>query len=414
MLGIALGAFTQGFAQGVDLGTKIHDIRKQRKMESTVQGISAQTKADYDTAVSKGEAAPDDYMSFFTQHAVPKISNEYLLDGDPEKAQVFLDWAETTGAKNGAKKFMSGLSKLQNGDVQGGVDDMVKAANVQGYGIDGKVTAAEYYDEEAGAVTGYKLTFTGSDGEERVKNVATGDLASFFANLANPKAAFEMEQADKAARSKADLEVETHTRKKTAEKELGVGTGGLTPAQYQNAIQEERKAIENAALTDPELEGKTSAEKEAMAKEIVDARFGGMGKTAAPGPQVAVDPDTGEPVAGDQTPTTDAMTPPPAEDTTPVPDDEELGAASTPADATGPVQAPAPVAGVVAPTPAATTSEVAPGQKQQYLAQATQLMKQGGDAQKIGRALIAAGIPPEQWPQDVKMAAQQSQLGVSR
>jgi len=108
MLGIALGAFAQGFSQGIDLGDRIRGIRKQRKLEGAVEQAGAEGKAEFDAAVQSGEAEPDDYMSFYAQHVVPKVANEYLLDGDPAKAQAWADWAESSAAKAGSKKFMSG------------------------------------------------------------------------------------------------------------------------------------------------------------------------------------------------------------------------------------------------------------------------------------------------------------------
>ena len=407
MLGIALGAFAQGFSQGIDLGDRIRGIRKQRKLEGAVEQAGAEGKAEFDAAVQSGEAEPDDYMSFYAQHVVPKVANEYLLDGDPAKAQAWADWAESSAAKAGSKKFMSGLAKFQNGDIEGAVLDMQKAANTQGYGIDGKVSVAEYFDEAAGQVTGYRLSFTTKDGKEHTKNVATGDLPQFFANLVNPKAAFEMEQAAKAAESKADLEVRTHVRKKQAEAELGVGSGALTQAQYQNAIQEERKNIETNSLTDPELSDLTGEEKEALARKIVDERFGKT-STAPAAPQVTVDPETGEQVPI-ETPATDSAAPPAADET-----DEQLGVQAPLDEVSQAPAAPAEPVGGQAPSPVAATSEVQGGQKQQYLAQASQALKQGANPQQVGQALVQAGIPPEQWPQDIMRAAQVGQLGVSR
>lgn len=413
MLGIALGAFTQGFNQGLDTAAKFADIRDKGQLRAGIKQASTEGQAAYEADVAAGTAKPNDPNAALA-YIIPKVANTYMVNGQPEVAAQWADWMETNNAKRGTKLFMSGLSKLQGGDVQAGIDDMTQAANLQGYGPDGKVTAAEYYDEAAGAVTGYRFTFQGADGETHTKNVATDDVASFMAGLVNPQSAFELDQASKAARSKADLDVETHGRKKQIEAQLGVGTGALTPAQYQNAIQEERKALEDRSLTDKDLQDLSSDEKEALAKETVDKRFGKSGGAAA-GPTVTVDPETGEQVdpAATETPATDAAQPPPAE-----PTDAELGVDEMPTSSVAPQQAagPAPAApGVTAPaaTPAADTTAPT-DQKQQYLTEASQLLKQGGNAQQIGQALVKAGIPPEQWPQDLQLAARSAQLGLQR
>jgi hypothetical protein len=70
--------------------------------------------------------------------------------------------------------------------------------------------------------------------------------------------------------------------------------------------------------------------------------------------------------------------------------------------------------GIVAPSPQAATTQVDPTQKQAAVAQATQLMQQGADGQKIANALLAAGVPPDQWPQSVQLAARGATLGISR
>jgi hypothetical protein len=432
MLGIALGAFTQGFTQGMQLGQQVHDVMKQRKLENAVTGIAKQGKQEFDAQVASGQAEEGDYMSFYANHIVPKTANEYLLDGQPDKAQAWLDWADQASTKGASKKFMSGLRKLQLGDTTGGIADMQKAVNTSGYGPDGKMSVAEYYDENAGGVTGYRLTFTQPDGKEYTKNVAAADLTTFFANIVSPQAAFETEQATKAAEAKADLEVKTYTRKKQAEKELGVGTGALTPAQYQNAIQEERKRIEESALTDPEIGDLSADDREQLAKDTVDKRFGRTPDTAAE-PQVAVDPETGEQVniGGGQgvdaaAPTDEALgvqdQPAAADETAaePAPDagggpvaapaspDQQPGI--TPPEQQGPPQP----TGAEAATPVAAATQVDPTARQSYIDQASQLMRQGGNGQQIARALIAAGVPPEQWPQDVQLAARSAQLGVSQ
>ena len=303
MLGIALGSFTQGFSQGVNLRTQMDEVARQRDLRKSVQGITQTGKAAYDADVAAGKAEPGDFMSRYTNELMPQIAEKYLEAGEPDKAAAWTDWATSTAAKKATKEFNQGLQQFQMGDVEAGLKSMKKAANTNGYGPDGKTSVAEIYDEDAGAVTGYRLTYTLPDGKQHTKNVATADLPNFFAATINPQSAFELQQASAAAQSKADLEVETYTRKKKAEKELGVGAGAMTQAQYQNAIQEERKRIEDASL----LSGEelTDDEKEAQAKELVDKRLGLTG--AAPTePQIAVDPETGEQVQLPTTPAQDA------------------------------------------------------------------------------------------------------------
>jgi flagellar basal body rod protein FlgB len=414
-LGIALGSFSQGFAQGIQLGTTLDAVRTQRKLKDAVSGITKEGKAEFDTQVKAGKADAGDFDAFYANHLVPKIANEYLLANEPDKAQAWTDWAESSSAKKASKLFGSGLQKLQMGDIQGGMDDMMKTADTKGYGPDGKMTAAEIYDEGAGKVTGYRLTYKLANGQEHSKNVAAADLPSFFASTINPQAAFELQQSQQAAESKADLDVKTYTRKKQAEKDLGVGAGALTEAQYQNAIQEERKRIEESSLTDPDMADATADEKEQLAKDTVDKRLGKVTATADE-PQVAVDPSTGQQV---QLPTaaapTQSQVQPQAAQPAPGPVDTGQAPAGVQMPQAAPSQPTADTApGIVAPSPQAATTQVAPSDRQAYLAQATQQMKQGANGQDIAKSLIAAGIPPEQWPQDVQLAVRNSMPGVSQ
>jgi len=428
-LGIALGSFMQGFSQGAQIGQQLHEVRKQRRLESSVEGITSAGKKQFDADVAAGKAEPGDFMARYTNELVPQIANKYLEAGDPDKAQAWTDWAEASSTKKAAKLFTSGLGKFHAGDVEGALKDMQKAANTSGYGPDGKMSIAEYYDEAAGAVTGYRLGYTTPDGKEVTRNVATADLPKFFASTINPRQAFEYQIQQEAEQAKADREVDTYGRKKQLDKKLGTGTGALTDAQYQNAIQEERKRIEDSALTDPDISEMSADEKEALAKQTVDERFAGRGQPASTGPSVAVDPSTGEIVEpAAQTPTTDA-----AVDAAPA--DEQLGISAPvdndnyaaegdmlPGEAAPAAVAPsgpmmgsnAPADPAAAATPAAGNSQVDPGQQQQYLMQASQMIKQGGNGQQIGQALIAAGIPPEAWPQDVRLAVTAAQPGVSQ
>jgi hypothetical protein len=102
-----------------------------------------------------------------------------------------------------------------------------------------------------------------------------------------------------------------------------------------------------------------------------------------------------------------------------VPADEDLGVGTgegtggTPVSSAAPVQQAPQVAGINAPTPAAQASEMAPDQQQAYITQASQLMRQGGNAQQIAQTLIKAGVSPDKWPQDLQLAARSAQLGVA-
>lgn len=400
MLGIALGSFMEGFTRGAVLRQQIDEGRDRAKLRSGIANVTKTGKAEFDAGVKSGKYQADDFDNFYNQKMIPQYANEYRLAGDPAKAAAFTDFADSEAAKKGSRLFASGLQAMQMGDVEGGMADLTKAVNLDGYGPEGKMTAAELYDEGAGAVTGYKVTFTDKNGKEYSKNVAKDDLPKFFAATVNPKAAFETKLASDAEQAKADLEVQTHGRKKLIEKQLGVGDGAITEKDYVKAIADERKRIESDSLTNPEYRDLTGDQKEAMARQIVDQRMGKQSSAPA-APQVYVDPDTGEQVS--------APTQQPAAAPTAAPTQGPAPAATTQADQNtaapaAPVAAPAQPApnGIVAPTSAAAPTD----QRQALIMQAAQEIQKGGDATKIAAALTQAGIPPAEWPAAVKTAAQ--------
>src|SRR5262245_5351628 len=103
MLGIALGSFAQGFSQGMDLGVRMKEVRKQRKLESSIEGITTAGKAEYEQGVKAGTQKEGDFGSFYGKYLVPKIANEYMLAGDPAKASAWTDWADTESTKKASK-----------------------------------------------------------------------------------------------------------------------------------------------------------------------------------------------------------------------------------------------------------------------------------------------------------------------
>jgi hypothetical protein len=418
MLGLALGAFTQGFANGVNMGLQLKEISKQNRLKQSLQGITESGKTQFEADVAAGKQDPNDFDAYYANHIVPQYANQLLMEGEPDKASAWTDWATSTAAKKATKQFGIGLQQFQAGDINGAIASMQRAADTNGYGPDGKMSIAEIYDEDAGGVTGYRVGYTLADGTTHSKNVATADLPSFFAATINPQSAFELQQAQAAEEAKATREVSTYKRKKQADVELGTTPGAMTQAQYQNAIQEERKAIEANSLTDPELKDLTGAEKEAMAKANVDQRLGRA--TGVSEPQVTVDPTTGEQVqmpsltpAQDSGVTPQQIQAPPAPvpaDNVPADPDMQPLTPATDSGVETPTSSTAP--GITAPSPAAATSQVGQTDKQGQVARADQLVKQGADAQQIAQALMAAAVPVSQWPQAVKLAVSGNQLGI--
>lgn len=226
--GIGLGAFSQGFAGGVQTGAALRgmkdqgDIRKaaqkgiegaQQSREKEISGRIEQTGMDGqqgfmgemttgykvgdksfgnpEEARGQAEKGAGSVMDYFMRDAAPKIGEMYMAQGNPEKAQEWENFIQQRNTQTGMRHWASAMRSAQMGDMDGFATALEQAYNTPGYMDDG-IRAKGHKINDDGSI---EMTFD-RDGKEFTQTFAgSEDIVQAGIGLLSPQAAFEIHQA---------------------------------------------------------------------------------------------------------------------------------------------------------------------------------------------------------------------------
>lgn len=289
-------------------GRQDEEYNREKATRDQIIGINKDANAAFDQAKRSGEATDQDFDSFYTNFAVPKIRQTYLEAGDIETANKFSQWAETSNARNGAKLFMRGMQKAQLGNSGGALDDFFHAA--------GSYTGGAYTlkkrDElvKDGKVVGYHLTIGQKDGEDIVQDVPIDQIPLLGAKFGNPQSVYEAQMKQQQDQAKADRDVDTYARKKKVDAALGLGKGGKADTSREKAIKILEKRFDGGLDgSETKFWEMPSADQEKLIKETQGVLIGGrneevglgdQGENTGPQRKVIADSVTGDVLTPDQ------------------------------------------------------------------------------------------------------------------
>ncbi len=423
MLGVGLGGFMEGFNKSQDMLQKRDEAaRKQVLADRTtkeyerltaqrdaIDGINADAKATFDAQVSAGTQKPDNFEKFWSDYALPKLKNTYLLNGDVENARRVQEWGDQEDTRQGAKLFAGAMVKAQTGDGAGALADVIEAGKRKGYINNGyEVIGHEAILGQDGAQQGYRIKLKTPDGKDIQQDVRTQDLPKIIATFGNPKAAWESQVAARAQADKDKKELETYEAKKKIDRQYGTGP----TKERGDAITALRKRFDGGLGGDeakfddmprPEQEKLINAE-----LELVQGQpgLGGQGAPAPAEKKVLVDTTTGKPVSSaakpaptvkQETKTAPAtQSSPSAEKRIPgVPERAQAGVRSR-MEGLQRAAAQAEAPGISAPSPSSAPADV--------IAQADEAIRSGARIYDVAMGLQEAGVPESEWPASVKQA----------
>lgn len=393
MLGIGLGGFMDGFQKG----RKMQDEQEDRERRKVLEGrqdaeyerakgqrdaldkINQEAQSTFKSEVDAGRQKPDDFESFYSKYAIPQIKQTLLGQGKVDEAEQMEKWSQSQGARKGAKLFSSALMKAQTGDSSGALADVLEMGKTQGYIDHGYEVQGHENIMVDGKLTGYRISMKTPDGKPVVQDVTTADLPKLIATFGNPQAAWESQQAARAAAAKRQQEMEDYATKKSIDKAFGTGDTSLR----KNAITSLRKRMSGGLDgSEKKFDDLSPEEQEKLIGQEISLVSGqtGLGGVASPtaspptasqpGRKVVVDRLTGQPVAPKQQAAPAASGGKPAQPASAQPKPE----ASAPAGATDEERA----ASVVK----AAESAIANGK----------------DPTEIAVTLMNYGIPESMWP----------------
>jgi len=438
---IGLGGFMDGFAKGqqirqgwaneerkkvADDRAKVladrQDVEYNRVIEqrTAVDQINKDARTTFDSQVAAGTEKPDNFDNWYTKHTLPKLKNTYLLNGDLENADRVQKWGDSEDAKTGARLFQGAITKAQTGDYAGAIDDAIKIGQTKGYINNGyQVLGQEPIVTPDGTPRGFRLSIRTPDGKEVKQDVQSSDLPKLIATFGNPEAAWESQNAARAAADKRATDLQDYEEKKKIDRQYGVGDN----KHRGDAITSLRKRFDGGlGGTDKKFDDMSAEEKEKLIEQEVSLQRGdgqvglaGVGAKPPTERKVLVDTATGKPVQQAQGKAAPAKTNDRREkdgEATSQPKTRTIGGVSPRAqegvtrrfeDMKAKAAASGDTHAANAPSP------------EQALAQANAALEQGVPAERIGAALSEAGIPEWQWPKAVQeqLRSRQTAIGLN-
>lgn len=184
--GIGLGGLADGLSQGVGLGDKLNKMAQERQARDTYDSAIASGKQDFNDAVARGDADPNDVPASL-RFAAPHVMAAMVQNRDLQGLKQFSDWSASDEARQGSKLFESGVRRVVVGDVEGGWGDFQKLGQLKGYG--GNYQIGPLQKQEDGT---FVSSITTPDGNSINKSFANPqDVMKFMTNYGNPATAFE-------------------------------------------------------------------------------------------------------------------------------------------------------------------------------------------------------------------------------
>jgi len=209
MWGIGLGGFAKGLESGVGLGEKLRKARndeddraKTTETETRHKQAMAAGMTDFQSAVSRGEADPNDTPASL-RFAMPHVMRAALENNDPKRLEFFTKWKDSDEAKTGTRLFESAMRRISVGDVEGGWADVQKLGRHKGYGGEYEIGPLQKTGEGQ-----FTTSIKTADG--RTLNPTFADPSQFVATFGNPAAAVQ----DMQSARQQKLELDTYGRKK--------------------------------------------------------------------------------------------------------------------------------------------------------------------------------------------------------
>lgn len=413
MIGIGLGGFMQGFQKGQDLKLQNQrskyldeqmarektmqerqdaEWKRQDDQRASIAKIGTEAQQNFDAQVKAGTQKPADFDAFWSQYAVPKLTQTYLASGDIDNANRVKAWGESADAKAGGKLAMGALLKAQTGDYEGAFGDAIKAGQLKGY-IDHGLEMKEHtpvLSEADKSLIGYNVLLTGPDGKELKQFVRLDVMPKLIATYLNPEAAWQSQVDARNAAAKKQDDLATYEDKKKIDRQYGVG-GSSYEKQRGDAITSLRKRLDGGiAGRDPKFDDLPRDQQEAKIAQEMELQAG-----AASAPGLGTERATSErapPVGTQRKVIVDTAT------GQPVP--------SAPEGKSAPAPAPAPQ----------RPKKLSRDENVSYLLEyADKAVKDGENPLRVKDELLNNGIPAEKWPESVRAAvakASRNQIGI--
>lgn len=257
--GLGLGAFTQGFANGVGLGQRWQDVQRKNDDRAAIDKITTDARSSFDSDVASGKASTDQWNERFNTVVLPQMQQEYIRRGDLAGAREASELAQTELSKQGQSLFRQSMLSAHGGDMDGALASFGKLATLPGYGPAGytlvgtrKVTGPD------GKPAGYAVDYR--DGGGKPFTASFKDQNDFMIGLetayapgtrlkeliAARRAREEQKSALGLYQAKSDIDLQTEQRKA----QMGLGVKPVVTEVYDIKTGQPQAAIVNPGSGD--------------------------------------------------------------------------------------------------------------------------------------------------------------------
>lgn len=223
--GAGLGEFIKGLGQGAETYSNIQNAKSRQKLQDMqIKNLEQQQQdqqalrqigQDAGKAMAGTDGTIESMAKVYNEQFVPKYYQQYLQNGDVEKANAFRTYMQNENVQQGLKYGSSFMRAVQLGDAEGAMGSMVKLFNQPGYFENGwSAVNAKLTRDKDGNAAGMDIT---------LKNDATGETTTHtFKTLedayrtvmpfTDPKNVFDYATQQIAASTKAKAEVQKEDR----------------------------------------------------------------------------------------------------------------------------------------------------------------------------------------------------------
>lgn len=223
--GAGLGEFMKGLGQGAETYANIQNAKSRQKLQDMqIKNLEQQQQdqqairqigQDAGKAMAGTDGTIESMAKVYNEQFVPKYYQQYLQNGDVEKANAFRTYMQNENVQQGLKYGSSFMRAVQMGDAEGAMGSMVKLFNQPGYFENGwSAVNAKLTRDKDGNAAGMDIT---------LKNDATGETTTHtFKTLedayrtvmpfTDPKNVFDYATQQIAASTKAKAEVQKEER----------------------------------------------------------------------------------------------------------------------------------------------------------------------------------------------------------
>ncbi|AAQ55006.1 virion-associated phage protein [Burkholderia phage Bcep22] len=197
-------------------------------VQAATRGINGGEPMTDVQARALAEKSAPSVLDFFRKKGVPKIAETYLAQGDPAKAQAWMDWAESQDSKRNLGLWAKAWRATQMGDIEGAADHFMDLYKSYDDGV--TPVSKEVVKDKDGNITGFNVKLkVDATGEARTTFVDKNQMLEMGLAALSPPQMFEMAWKRQQAQDKA----KTDAAAKIGEAKLKLATDSALETQRQ-------------------------------------------------------------------------------------------------------------------------------------------------------------------------------------